>query len=90
MISPLAFVIDVHPFFALAIRRNHGAIRFDGCLVEERIRLLRPDAEASLVNDPHQRQDVAKAEAAAEIAGRCRIGNASRAQGVQICFVIAA
>ena len=79
-----AVVGDVHPRFALAPGRGDGAVGVDDGLSEELAFLLFPDLEARLVDDLHEQQHLRVVlEAAAEVAGRGRIGNSLGAQGIQ-------
>ncbi len=40
MIAPLAFVVDVDAFLALAVGGHHRAVHVKSALVEKRLRLL--------------------------------------------------
>ena len=89
MIAPLALVVDVHALLALAAGLDHRPVAIEDGFGEERGSLLPPDLQTGLVEDLLQAIDVACGEAAAEVAGGGRIGQASRAQGVEIGFVAA-
>ena len=90
MITPGAVVGDVHAFLALAGGGDQRAVHVEDGLLEEAVGLLRPDADADVVEDVLQGVDVDAGEAAAEIAGRGGIGNAAGAEGVEEDFVVAA
>lgn len=89
MITPLAFVIDVHALFALAGGLDHCAVGIDHGFIEERSWLLPPDLQSYDVEDVLQTEDGGIIEAPAEVARRGRIGNASSAEGVEVRLVIA-
>ena len=89
MVAPLALVADVHALFALACGFDHRAVALNDRLPEERLGLLPPDFQPCRVEDFHQADDVAEAEAAAEVAGRSRIGDAAGTQGVHVRLVAA-
>jgi hypothetical protein len=90
MVTPLILIVDVHPFLALAAGERERAIHIDPRLVEERFGLLGPDFEPRLVEHVEQRADMLGSESPAEVASRRRIGNALRADRVEIHFVVAA
>ncbi len=80
VITPGAVVGDVHALLALAGGGYQRAVHVDGGQGEEVIGLLPPDAPADVVEDVLQGVDVGRREAAAEVAGRGRVGDAPRAQ----------
>ncbi len=90
MVTPDAVVGDVHPLLARAGGRRHGAVEIDGGAVEEVVGLLSPDALARVVDRVGQRFDVPRPEAAAEVAGRGRVRDAPRPQGIEVVLVVAA
>ena len=90
MIAPGALVGNVHPFFALAGRLDHGAVHVDLGAIEEVIGLLRPHLQTHVIDDVDERIDVFEREAATEIACRGGIGNAECAESVEIVLVVAA
>ncbi|HMB04302.1 MAG TPA: hypothetical protein VKP69_11265 [Isosphaeraceae bacterium] len=57
-------------------------------LVEEVVRLLLPDPQTSLIEGVHQLLDVLNGEAAAEVAGGGRIGDALGPEGVEVDLVV--
>ena len=69
---------------------DQRAVEVDVRAVEEVGGLLGPDAPACDVDGVDQRLDIPRLEAAAEVAGRGRIGNARRAQGIEMVLVVAA
>ena len=69
---------------------DQRAVQVDAGLGEERGGLPGPDLAADVVEDVEQRVDVLGLEAAAEVAGRGRVGNAAGAEGVEEDFVVAA
>ena len=69
--------------------RYQCAVHVDFSLGKELRRLLGPDFLPHLVKHVQQRAHVACVEAAAEVAGRGRVGNAPRPQGVEEHFVVA-
>src|SRR5665213_1516742 len=90
MKAPLPVVADVHPRLALTEGGGDGAVSIDHRLTKERWVLLPPDVQTRLIDRLHQRKDLLIAlKPAAEVAGGGRIGNARRAQRVQIRLVIA-
>jgi hypothetical protein len=78
VVAPLALMIDVHALLALARGLDHRAVGLDNRLLEKRLRLLSPDLQPRSVEDLHQADDVVYLEAAAEVAHRGRVGNATR------------
>jgi len=89
MVAPGPLVRDVHPRLALARRHHQRAVHVDRGAVEELRGLAGPDVQAGLVDRLQEAADVRLAEAAAEIAGRGRVGDALRAQGVEEDLVVA-
>src|SRR5271170_3792102 len=90
MVTPNAFVGDIHPLFARPGGLGESAVEIDDGAVEEVIGLLRPDAGTSVVGGADQRLDVARREAPAEVACRRWVGDAGCAQGIQKVLVVAA
>jgi hypothetical protein len=90
VITPGAVVGDVQALLALAGGSYQRAVHVDRGQREEVVGLLPPDAPADVVEDVLQGVDVGRREAAAEVAGRGRVGDAAGAQGVEKHFVVAA
>ena len=88
MEAPSALVRDVHALFALARGGHQRAVHVDRGLSQERLGLPRPDLAARVVEHILQRLNVMWLKAAAEIAGRGRVGNAASAQRVEQGFVL--
>jgi hypothetical protein len=89
MVAPGPLVRDVHPRLALARGHHERAVHVDRGPLEELRGLPGPDVQAGLVGGLHQTADVRLAEAAAEIAGRGRVGDSLRAQSVEKDLVVA-
>src|SRR5262249_56453145 len=83
MIAPGAIVGDVHAALAGAAGFDKSAVAIEDGFREELGRLPRPDLEADVVDGGEEIADVGFAEAAAEITGGGRIGNARRAPSVE-------
>ena len=90
VIAPGAVVGDVHALFALAGGGHQRAVHVDGRLLEEGVRLPRPDPDARVIEEVEQRQHVGAGKASAEVARRGRVGDAASAQGIQERLVVAA
>ena len=90
MIAPGAVVADVHADFALAGGLGHRTVHVDLGAVEEVVGLSCPDLQARVVDDIDERVKVRGRKATAEVAGRGRVGNAARAEGVEEILVVAA
>ena len=76
--------------FALGGRFYDVAVHIDGRLLEELLRLPRPDRQAGLINRPLQRADLlGGCKATAEISRGCGIGDPCGAQRVEIRLVVA-
>jgi hypothetical protein len=78
------------PSFALARSLGMGAVHVDGGAIEEVAWLLGPDFQARFVDDVHEDVEVGTGEATAEVASRCRIGNAVCVESVEEDLIIAA
>jgi len=90
VIAPDALVGDVHALFAFAGRGHEAAIGLDARrLLEELLRLPAPDFDADIVDGVHQLPDRALVEAAAEVAGRRRVGDHAGAEHVEEGHVVA-
>jgi hypothetical protein len=90
VVPPHPVVGDVHARLAGARGFGQRAVGVDERLVEERGRLLAPDAHARRVDRRLQRLNRRAIEAATEIARRRRVRNPLRAQGVEIALVLTA
>ena len=90
MIAPGAIVGDVDAFFAFGGGGHQRAVGVEDGLIEERVGLLFPDADADIVEDVLQNVDMVGMKAPAEIASGSRIGDATSTKGVQEIDVIAA
>ncbi len=90
MIAPGAVVGDVHAPLALAAGCHQRAVQVDRGQVEEGVGLLSPEALPHGVEDVLQGVDVGRREAAAEVAGRGRVGDTAGAQRVEEHLVVAA
>ena len=84
MIAPGAVVGDIHADLALAGSRDQHAIHVDVCFVEKRRWLPRPHTLANVIEDVDERMHIVGPKTSAEIAGRGRIGDALRVEGVEI------
>src|SRR5206468_511892 len=82
VVAPGAVVGDVHALLALAGGLDQGAVHVDARLREEGVRLRGPDADADVVEGVEQAVNVGAAEAAAEVAGGGRVGDAAGTEGV--------
>src|SRR5512135_288735 len=89
MVAPGAVVGDVHALLAPAVTRGDRAVGIDEGFLEELLGLLLPDPQPGLVADVHQRLDIALGEAAAEVAGGGRVGDALGPQGIEEHLVVA-
>ena len=90
MISPLAFVVDIHSGFTLAGGNDEGAIGVDDGFLKEAVVLLLPHIGPSLVDGVHQFDDVVLGEAATEVTSGGGVGYRGNADGVEEDFVVAA
>src|SRR5262249_28073998 len=90
VVTPGAVVSDVHALLALAGGSYQRAVHVDDGQRQEVVRLLPPEALADFVEDVLQGVDVGRGEAAAEVAGRGRVGDASGAQGIEKDGIVAA
>ena len=66
------------------------AIHVDDGLLKELLGLPPPDLQPCFVEGLHQVANVVRREAAAEVVGRGRVGDAVGSQGVEIHFIVAA
>ena len=66
---------------------HQGAVRLDDGVLQEGRRLPLPDLHPLLVDDAREGVDVGGAEAAQEVAGGGRVGDALGAQGVEVGLV---
>jgi hypothetical protein len=89
VIAPLAVVGHIHACLADAGRFHNATIGFDNGRLEKRVGVLLPDGQAFAVKSVHKGLDVRGLEAAQEIASGGRIGDALRAQDVEVGFVVA-
>lgn len=89
VIAPGALVGDVHAGLARARGLDERAVHVDRGPVEEGPWLLGPDLQADLVDGIVQPGDGGVVEAAAEVTGRGRIGNALGTQGIEEGLVVA-
>ena len=89
VISPLAFVGDVHSLFALTVRLHDRSVGVDDRLLEKRLRLAGPGVAPRLVDRLLQVIEILRTKTTAEVPGRGRIGNAPSAQGIEIGFILA-
>ena len=90
VVAPHPVVRDIHPLLAPAVAGGERAVGVDERLVEEVLGLLLPGPEPGLVEDGHQLLDIALGEAAAEVPGGGRVGDASGPEGVEVDLVVAA
>ena len=90
MITPGAFVADVHAFFALAVGAHQGAVGVEASLLAEILGLLLPEFHPSVIEDVLQTIDLFGAETSAIIAGGSGIGSALGAESVEKRGVVAA
>ena len=88
MISPLAFVGDVHPLFALAIGFHDRPVGVDDSLLEECVRLAGPGVAPRFVDRLLQIIQILGPEPPTEVPGRRGVGNPRGAQDVEIGFVL--
>ena len=89
VITPSAFVGDVHSLLALAGGDHQRSVHVDRGPVEELRGLPGPHVQPSVVDGCHQRADVSLGKAAAEVAGRGGVGNPLGAQRVEEDLVVA-
>jgi len=89
VVAPGPVIGDVHSSLAPALARSEGAVGVDERLVEEAVGLLLPGPRPGLVEDVHQPLDVALGEAATEVTGGGRVGDALGPQGVEVDLVVA-
>jgi hypothetical protein len=90
VVAPGAVVGDVHPPLAPAGSLHQEAVHVDDGLREEVLGLLRPDAQADVVDGVLQLTDRRLTEAAAEVASGGGVGEAAGAEGVEEDLVLAA
>ena len=90
MVAPHPLVGDIHPLLAPAVGGGERAVGVDERLVEEGVGLLLPGPQPGLVEGVHQLLDVALGEAAAEVPGGGRVGEAFGPEGVEVDLVVAA
>ena len=90
VIAPRPVVGDVHALLAPAVGGGERPVGVDERLVEEVLGLLLPGPQPGLVEDVHQLLDVGFGEAAAEVPGGGRVGDAFGPQGVEVDLVVAA
>jgi hypothetical protein len=89
VVAPLPLVVDVHPLLALAPGLDHRAVGVEDRLGEERLGLATPDEKPHGMEDLLQVVDGRLVEAAAEVAGRGRVGDAAGPQSVEIGLLVA-
>ena len=90
VVAPHPVVGDVHPLLAPAVGGGERPVGVDERLVEEGVGLLLPGPQPGLVEDVHQPLDVGLGEAAAEVPGGGRVGDAFGPEGVEVDLVVAA
>ncbi len=90
MVPILPVVGEVHPPLALAVAGHDAAIGLQDRLREELGWLPGPDPQPRPIEGVHQGQDVGLAEAAAEVAGGGRVGDALGPEGVEVDLIVAA
>ena len=71
-------------------RGGERPVGVDEGLVEEVVGLLLPGPQPGLVEGVHQLLDIGLGEAAAEVPGGGRVGDASGPEGVEVDLVVAA
>ena len=86
---PGAVVGDVDALLAAGAGGDEGAVHVEDGLVEELGRLLFPDLDPGPIEDVLEDLDVLRGEAAAEVAGSGRVGDAVGPQGVEEDDVVA-
>ena len=69
MLTPDAFVADVHSFLALAGCFHDRAVHLDGRLIEEPIVLLLPDVQTHLIEGALQTINMVGIKPATKISG---------------------
>ena len=84
MITPLTLVIDIDSLLAFPRRFDHRAVSIHDRMIKERVGLLPPDTLTNRIERFHQPEQLGRIEAAAEVTGGRRIGDALHAQGVQV------
>jgi hypothetical protein len=88
VIAPRSVVGDVHPLLAPAVRGGECPISIEERLVEEGVGLLFPGPQPGLIEDAHQLLDIALGEAAAEVPGGGRVGDAFGPEGIEVDLVV--
>ena len=90
MVTPLAFVVDVHAFLAFSRGFDRRAIAVNDGFLEETVGLLLPDFHTDRVKHFHQLPNGRKVKPSTKVTCSCGVGNAFRTQRIQIRFVIPA
>ena len=82
-------MIDVHSVLAFASGLNRVTVHVDNCRFKEFLRLASPHGAAYLINGVMQCINVGlRSDSTAEVSGSCGIGNASRANEIEVRFII--
>ena len=69
---------------------DHGSVGFDRGDIEEAFFSLFPDSPACVVDALHHHPQLLPGETSTEVTSGCGIGDASRSDGIEIGFIIAA
>ena len=88
MITPDAFVRDVHTLFTLTGRLNYHAVSINNRFFKEFVRLRSPNTQADSINDVHYGLDIRLAKAAAEVPRRGGVRNPLGPEGIQIDLIV--
>jgi hypothetical protein len=88
VVAPHPVVGDIHALLAPAVTRGDRPVSVKEGFVEEVGGLLPPGPQTGLVEGVHQPLDIAFAEAAAEVPGGGRVGDAFGPKGVEVDLVV--